>query len=247
MIDVAFFRGERRHRRIAADLEDSVFDYGVAKQDSWYEALLELRAHRRITSAQLRGELTSILVSSLSLSAALSSTLLCLAARPEYRDRIAGTGAMARCFVNEVLRFYPPFRQFGYQQTDAHGACQVTRSVSTDFIITTYALHRNKHAWAEADIFQPERFLEPKATAGHRFLPFGMGRRACAGRTFATQVLVETVKYVCSEASAVSLRLPEDFVGDIHGMPLGAPGRLISFPVDDRILCSSTRPSAAAR
>ena len=66
-------------------------------------------------------------------------------------------------------------------------------------------------------------------------MPFGLGKRSCTGRVYSIGMLVEVLKYVCSEECNLHLTLPEDYVKDYVGLPLGTNGRLVSFPVDDRI------------
>ena len=80
VIDLMFFKGDHYTRKIARKLEKMVIEFATPKEDSWYSALLELKQSGKLTRAQFRGELTSILVSSYALSAAMSSMLLCLAA-----------------------------------------------------------------------------------------------------------------------------------------------------------------------
>jgi hypothetical protein len=47
--------------------------------------------------------------------------------------------------------------------------------------------------------------------------------------------MVEVLKYACSKECNLQLTLPPDYVKDYVGLPLGINGRLVSFPVDDRI------------
>jgi len=239
IIDILVYRGERRSRVISGEMERLIFQYAVPRgPNTWYAALLDLKATRRITSGQFRGELTSMMVSSYSLAAAMSSMLLCLAACPQYVEKVRHDPALARCFVNESLRLYPPFRQFGYEQQGIWDLSRRERAKlrSTDLFVTTCALHRNGTVWEEPDEFRPERFLSPDATRGKKFIPFGMGRRACSGRQYASQLLYRVLSYVCSEECDVTLALPDDFERDAHGLPISHTGCLVAFPVDDRVL-----------
>jgi cytochrome P450 len=229
LVDWALFGSERESKRNARELERLVFDFTLPKPGSWYATLLDMKASGQITNAQFRGELTSILVSSYSVASALSSMLLCLAARPDYVTKIRRQPRLARCFVNEVLRLYPPFRQFGYERTDSLGAG------ATDFMVAVFALHRSAEAWNEPLRFKPERFLEVSVAAGSKYLPFGMGKRTCPGRSYSLNLMLEVLLYVCAPHSLISLQLPEDYRGTRGRFPIGASGRLISFPLDDRV------------
>ncbi|MFC3153213.1 cytochrome P450 [Litoribrevibacter euphylliae] len=246
LVNWVFFKGDHYTRKIAQTLEQMVFDFSTAKPNSWYATLLDLKTSKRITSEQFRGEITSTLVSAFALSSALTSMLLCLAARPEYIRSIQLNEGFAKHFVNEVLRLYPPFRQFGYEEKGIWSEkSKTSNQEATDFMVTVYGLHRNEDIWEDADQFKPERFLNPGSAGGCKFLPFGMSKRSCVGRLYSMRLLVEVLKYVCSEKTALTLSLPKDFEADYMGLPEGASGRLVSFPIDDRI-CFSW-PHAEAR
>lgn len=236
LIDLCFFKNDHYTRKIAAELEERVFEFAVPRAGSWYAHLIEMKQSGAISNAQFRGELTSMLVSSYTLCAVMSSMLLCLAARPGYVDKIRQDDEMAKHFVNEVLRLFPPFRQFGYEEKGVWEKRGRPKGAATDFMVSVFGLHRNEQVWDSPDTFRPERFMDPAAVKGCKFMPFGLGKRSCTGRTYSMQVLVETLKYVCSDACNLRLSLPADFVKDYVGLPLGTNGRLISFPVDDRII-----------
>lgn len=54
-----------------------------------------------------------------------------------------------------------------------------------------FALHKDKDVWGDPENFRPERFLEDgKLNLKKDFsLPFGAGRRLCAGETFARNTM----------------------------------------------------------
>lgn len=235
LIDFMFFRNDHRTRKIADRLERMVGEFATPKPGSWYAQLIAMKQDGTITRAQFRGELTSMLVSSYALSAALSAMLLCLAARPDYIGRIRADAGMAKHFVSEVLRLYPPFRQFGYEESGIWKKAGRPKDAATDFMVSVFGLHRNEAAWPDADEFRPERFAAADAAKGCKYMPFGLGKRACTGRTYSLAMMVEMLLYVCSPECAAELTLAPDFVHDYLGLPLGTNGRLVSFPVDDRI------------
>lgn len=102
-------------------------------------------------------------------------------------------------------------------------------------MIAVFGLHRNHTSWKNPEEFYPERFLEQGASGGFKFLPFGMGKRSCPGRSYSMMLMVEILKYICSDDCKVWFRLPADYRGCKGGLPIGANGRLISFPIDDRL------------
>lgn len=213
-------------KRLSKHLEQMVCDFSLPRSGSWFSTLAELRCSGQITRAQFRGEITSMLVSSFSLASALGAALLCLAARPRYRRRIHDDPTFARFFVMEVLRLYPPFRQFGYQQTTTENDTKVSGSAAQEFMLSVFALHRNSNVWESPRKFYPERFLEKGATGGFKYLPFGMGKRSCPGRMFSMSLIVEAIKFVCSDECPIELTSSKQ-------LPKGGGGRLVSFALDD--------------
>ena len=67
----------------------------------------------------------------------------------------------------------------------------------TRVFANVWKLHRDPSIWSEPEKFSPERFIpgNGELDEGHHFeyLPFGLGRRACPGSTFATQVSLMTL------------------------------------------------------
>jgi hypothetical protein len=222
-----FFPQKRTIRATTKALQEAVFHYSIARPDSWFSNLERMRFDGTISREEFKGELTAILVSSFSLASALATSLLCLAARPDYVERIRNDPKFARFFLLEVLRLYPPFRQFGYEAQSAEGVLQCP-DAATDFMIAIYALHRNPQSWERPGEFLPERFMSNGQQGGFKYLPFGMGKRACPGRQYSLLLLAEAIKYVCSDESGLKL-------GQLPALPVGRSGGLISFPVNDEL------------
>lgn len=61
------------------------------------------------------------------------------------------------------------------------------------FVITSlYASHKDPTVWEQPDLFKPERFLDQNGKlclSKDRSLPFGAGKRLCAGETFARNTM----------------------------------------------------------
>lgn len=228
LLDSLFFRETLYMKRVTAKLEQMVCDFTIPRPGSWFSTLAELKEAGKITRAQFRGEITSMLVSSFSLASALGSAMLCLAARPQYQKKIHADPAFARYFVMEVLRLYPPFRQFGYEQTPADNSSHLSGGIAHEFMIPVFELHRNSDIWKDPRKFYPERFLEPGAAKGFKYLPFGMGKRSCPGRNFSMSLITQALRFVCSDESRIVLMKRDT-------LPRGGSGRLVSFAVEDTI------------
>lgn len=55
-----------------------------------------------------------------------------------------------------------------------------------------YAMHFDEKKWTDPHVFRPERFLDMKGQLSLKkdiSLPFGAGKRLCAGETFARNTL----------------------------------------------------------
>ena len=88
------------------------------------------------------------------------------------------------CF-SEAMRLYPPawaIPRVCVADDDIDGH-RIPKGANV--LIPIHALHRDERFWPEPERFDPERFLP--GTTHHRsaYLPFGAGRRVCAGKSFA--------------------------------------------------------------
>nr|QNS30015.1 cytochrome P450 [Nothapodytes nimmoniana] len=98
-----------------------------------------------------------------------------------------------RCIVNEALRLFPvaPLLLPHLSSDD----CVVDGFLvprGTVLLVNAYAIHRDPKLWEEPSEFKPERFQGIEGGKGgcnYKFIPFGMGRRACAGTTLAMRLI----------------------------------------------------------
>jgi cytochrome P450 len=100
-----------------------------------------------------------------------------------------------KAVVKETLRLHPPapllLPHLSMETCDVNG---YTIPAGTRVIVNAWALGRDPRSWEKADEFIPERFVPccGKDTPSvddfkgrdFRFLPFGAGRRICAGANF---------------------------------------------------------------
>ncbi|WP_344274113.1 cytochrome P450 [Actinomadura napierensis] len=105
--------------------------------------------------------------------------------RPVFADlpRLAWTTA---CFM-EAMRLYPPAWSIPRRCVIGDDIAGHSIPRGSRVIIPIYAVHRDPRWWPAPETFDPGRFLPGAARQHHRaaYLPFGGGRRVCAGQHFA--------------------------------------------------------------
>ena len=98
-------------------------------------------------------------------------------------DRLPWTQA---CFL-EAMRMFPPAWIIPRQcvEDDVIAGHRIRKGASV--LIPIHVLHHDERFWPEPEVFDPTRFLPENARRHHRssYLPFGAGRRVCAGKAFA--------------------------------------------------------------
>nr|BAU59408.1 cytochrome P450 81AG1 [Fallopia sachalinensis] len=102
-----------------------------------------------------------------------------------------------RCVINETLRLFPvaPLLVPHCSSTDTTiSGYHVPKG--TTLLVNAWALHRDPSVWEDPLAFRPERFEAGPGDSGgpgFRFVPFGMGRRACPGMNLAMRTMMLAV------------------------------------------------------
>lgn len=137
-------------------------------------------------------------------AAALSWTLYCLAANPEYQrrareevDRVladhdAPTYEEAKngfefleLIIKESLRLFPPVPFIVRNSTEDLDLSGHKVPRGTEMILLIYAIQRSARYWEDPDTFRPERFVEEGIKHPFAYVPFSAGHRSCIGQVFA--------------------------------------------------------------
>ncbi|CAE6094755.1 unnamed protein product [Arabidopsis arenosa] len=96
-----------------------------------------------------------------------------------------------RCVVYETLRLYPAAPILPPHCSSKRfnlGNYEIPEN--TVLLVNAWAVHRDDELWEEANVFKPERFEGFVGDRdGFRFLPFGVGRRACPAAGLAMRVV----------------------------------------------------------
>eukprot|EP01018_Ginkgo_biloba_P016465 Gb_41033 [translate_table: standard] len=59
----------------------------------------------------------------------------------------------------------------------------------TRLLVNVWAIHRDPTVWEKPLEFQPERFISEPTGQDFEFIPFGSGRRACAGLSLGLSIV----------------------------------------------------------
>jgi cytochrome P450 len=123
---------------------------------------------------------------------------------PEAAD--ADKLTFTRAVVSEAMRLYPPAWTIERDAIADDTVAGVRVPAGSLVAIPPYLIHRHREFWPDPAGFDPRRFTGDGSAARHRYayIPFGGGRRACAGQSFAE---LETVLVLAAVARSYRLEL----------------------------------------
>ncbi|CAH8281880.1 unnamed protein product [Eruca vesicaria subsp. sativa] len=100
-----------------------------------------------------------------------------------------------RCVINETLRLYPSGPLLlPHCSSKRFNLGNYEFPENTTLFVNVWAVHRDSELWEDADVFKPERFEGFVGDRdGYKFLPFGVGRRACPGAGFGMRIVALAV------------------------------------------------------
>jgi cytochrome P450 len=185
--------------------------------------LLNVLLTADLTDAEIGAEVGTFMLAGHETTAnTLAWSLALLSAFPSARERleqevdsviggrVPAAGDASRlpwtaAVVNEAMRLYPPAWTIERSALADDTVAGVMVPAGSQVTISTYLVHRDREFWPDPAGFDPGRFLPG---AGDRpryaYIPFGGGRRACVGQSFAE---LEAVLVLASIAQRYRLEL----------------------------------------
>jgi|GEM_PF-784124 len=126
----------------------------------------------------------------------------------------------------ESMRLYPAFPVLSRKTAVAIKLGEYDLPKNTNVVIPIYVMQRNNQYWENAEMFEPDRFLNESAEKSYAYLPFSRGPRRCIAELFAVTemaiIIVELIRQYKIELLTAELPKEEAFVSlkPIGGMPI---------------------------
>ncbi|WP_208988554.1 cytochrome P450 [Labrenzia sp. VG12] len=91
-----------------------------------------------------------------------------------------------KAVIEETLRLYPPVPILGREAMADTTISGKPIPKGSLVMVVPWLMHRNPVLWSKPDVFDPDRFLDPKAKKPNKYgyVPFSIGPRICAGLQF---------------------------------------------------------------
>ncbi|XP_063896248.1 cytochrome P450 4C1-like [Helicoverpa armigera] len=176
------------------------------------------------TDDEIREHLDTIVAASYdTTSSALTYTLILLGSHPEVQQRVVDELqevlknrdvdvskddlpklVYLEAVIKESLRLYSVV-PFIARKIDTHVKLKnYTLQPGTTCMILMHSIHRDTKLWgADADLFRPERWLDPETLPTHpnSFVPFGFGKRHCIGKLYTMFVMKTALAHILQRFS----------------------------------------------
>ncbi|XP_050368882.1 cytochrome P450 81Q32-like [Argentina anserina] len=191
--DVFLQRLIDEHRsKSASESKNTTIDHLLSQQESQPEYYTDEIIKGLILSLLLAGTDTSAVTMEWAMSNLLNHPDVLKKARAELdtqlgQERVVDEPDLSKLhylqnIISETLRLCPTapmlIPHFASHDCVVSG---FTIPRDTLVLINAWAIHRDPNLWDDPDSFKPERFETGGKDVAHKFIPFGMGRRACPG------------------------------------------------------------------
>lgn len=113
-----------------------------------------------------------------------------------------------KAVIEETLRLYPPVPILGREAMADTTIGKKPIAKGSLVMVVPWLMHRNPVLWSKPDVFDPNRFLDPKAKKPNKYgyVPFSIGPRICAGLQFG---MTEAILSLAILAQKFELRLKD--------------------------------------
>ncbi|MEM5584961.1 MULTISPECIES: cytochrome P450 [unclassified Roseibium] len=103
---------------------------------------------------------------------------------PTFKD--VASLPFTKAVIEETLRLYPPVPILAREATGDTTIGGKAVPKGSLVMVVPWLMHRNPVLWSKPDVFDPGRFLDPKAKKPNKYgyVPFSIGPRICAGLQF---------------------------------------------------------------
>jgi cytochrome P450 len=184
--------------------------------------LLDVLIQSDLTDPEIGAEVGTFMLAGHETTAnTLSWSLALLAAYPQARARMeeevdavlggnvpaaadAGRLPWTAAVVAEAMRLYPPAWTIERSAIADDDVAGIEVPAGSQATIGVYLIHRHREFWPDPAGFDPGRFLGDADRPRYAYIPFGGGRRACVGQSFAE---LEAVLVLASIAQRYRLEL----------------------------------------
>ncbi|KAJ8715376.1 hypothetical protein PYW07_009858 [Mythimna separata] len=211
------------------------FETTGTKYKAFLDLLLELSKNGVLTDKEIREEMDTIIAAGYeTTSNQLTYTLLLLGAHPEvqeklYRELLEVLGpdrdvekddvtklVYTNAVLMESLRMFPSVPVIlRYVDKDVR-LKNYTMRAGSNCVIFPLASYHDQSWGAQTDQFRPERWLDGDFRNNKEFAAFGLGKRACIGRTYAMVSMKVTLAHFLRQyrvkADISKLKIKYEFV-----------------------------------
>ena len=166
----------------------------------------------------------------------ISWCLHLLSLHPERQEGLEDEDAL-HAMVQEVLRLYPAIAMMGRENIGDTEIAGHRFPAESTFLISPFLFHHSTEFWRDPETFRPDRFRveEDRTSLRHKYLPFGLGPRACIGQNLA---FIETATALAAFTAAYRfVPVDRDRAEGTRGVPMISfrPSRKISLQLEPRL------------
>ncbi|WP_163569877.1 cytochrome P450 [Fodinicola feengrottensis] len=125
-----------------------------------------------------------------------------LGAHPDAERQVqAGDSAFVDRVARETLRLYPPPWLVSRRVREPLQLGAYELPAGSQVLFSPYAVQRDPASYADADRFDPDRWLPERAAQAprHAFLSFGAGPQNCVGEGFATLEMATVTSTIAAQ------------------------------------------------